>query len=351
MTATAVSVTGLGKTFGASTAVDDLNLEVPAGTFTALLGPSGCGKSTTLSMLAGLLDPDTGDIRFDGQSVLATPAERRPVGLVFQKPLLFPHLSVAQNVAFGLRMRRLGRARTRQQVGQMLERVQLSPFADRRVGQLSGGQEQRVALARALVLEPKVLLLDEPFSQLDSALRSEMRALLRQLHDESEVSTLFVTHDQSEAVEVADTITLMLQGRVAGQGSPELFYTRPPSLAAARFFAVTNEITGQVCAGQFTAASARIAMPAGLADGPAVLVIRPEAVELSDTVGTVGTDTITGTAVAAQFAGSHIIVDIDPGHGQRLRAHQPVGRAIDLGQTVHARLPRQACTVFSVKPS
>ena len=244
MTGTAISIVGLHKSFGGTAAVRDLSTEIPAGSFTALLGPSGCGKSTTLAMLGGLQEPDSGDIRFDDRSQLGVPAERRSAGLVFQKPLLFPHLDVEQNVAFGLRMRRVDRTHTRERVAAILDRVQLAALARRKVGELSGGQEQRVALARALVLEPRVLLLDEPFSQLDATLRTEMRSLVKELHSESGVTTVFVTHDQAEAVEVADTIALMLDGHLEGQGEPEMFYTAPPTLAAARFFGVTNELAG-----------------------------------------------------------------------------------------------------------
>jgi putative spermidine/putrescine transport system ATP-binding protein len=352
VTATRIALTGLTKRFATTTAVQDLSIEVAAGSFTALLGPSGCGKSTTLSMIAGLLAPDAGDIRFDDASVVPVAAERRDVGLVFQKPLLFPHLTVEQNVAFGLRMRRLDRAESRRRVDLMLERVQLSGLARRRVGELSGGQEQRAALARALVLRPKVLLLDEPFSQLDAALRREMRALVRALHDESAVTTLFVTHDQNEAVEVADSIALLLDGQLAGHGEPERFYTRPPSLAAARFFGVSNEISGHVAAGQFTADQPRpgvtIRATAAVPDGPAVLVIRPEAVQFCQHASP---DTVTGVAVTAQFAGTHLDLGIDIGTPRPLRAQQPVGTPICLGRTTHVRLPQQACTVFSLGPS
>ena len=351
MTATRITLAGLTKRFGGTVAVEDLSLDLTPGSFTALLGPSGCGKSTTLSMIAGLLTPDAGDIGFDGASVVAVAAERRNVGLVFQKPLLFPHLTVEQNVAFGLRMRRLGRADARVRVHEMLERVQLSGLARRRVGELSGGQEQRAALARALVLRPKVLLLDEPFSQLDAALRAALRALLRTLHDESAVTTLFVTHDQHEAVELADTIVLLLDGRLAGHGDPEQFYTHPPSLAAARFFGVTNEISGRVTAGQFTADSSHpgttIRARTAVADGPAILVIRPEAVQLCEHPSP---DTIAGIAVTAQFAGTHLDLDIDIGTPRPLRAQQPVGSPIRLGRAVHVRLPPPACTVFSHRP-
>lgn len=192
---TEITLSGVRKCFGDTIAVADLTAYVPPGSFTALLGPSGCGKSTTLAMLAGLLRPDAGDICFAGRSVLDVPAELRPTGLVFQKPLLFPHLSVARNDGFGLRMRRLDHRQIRARVDAMLDRVQLGGLARRRVGELSGGQEQRVAVARALVLRPQVLLLDEPFSQPDAALRTEMRSLINDLHAESPVTTVFVTHD------------------------------------------------------------------------------------------------------------------------------------------------------------
>jgi putative spermidine/putrescine transport system ATP-binding protein len=347
MTATTITLSGLGKSFGETVAVDQLSLELAAGSFTALLGPSGCGKSTTLSMLAGLTAPDTGDIHFDGRSILRLPAERRPVGLVFQKPLLFPHLSVADNVGFGLRMRGM-RVRERSRlVAEMLDRVQLAGLGERRVGQLSGGQEQRIALARALVLKPEVLLLDEPFSQLDTTLRAQMRTLLRRLHDDSGITTVFVTHDQGEAVEVADRIALMLEGTVAGHGAPESFYARPVTLAAARFFGVRNEIGGRVNRGRFTAANAAIDLDADLPDGEAVLVIRPEAIRLGATPHGGGERRI-GRVVAARFAGTHLSVDVELGN-QRLRVHHPAGQVITIGERIGVDLPPEACTIFPVR--
>lgn len=358
---TQVTLHGLTKRFGATIAVDDLDLSVEAGSFAALLGPSGCGKSTTLAMVAGLEQPDAGDVRFAGTSVLGVTAERRPVGLVRQKALLFPHLDVAANVGFGLRMRGLGRQEIAQRVAAMLERVQLGGLARRRVGELSGGQEQRVALARALVLEPAVLLLDEPFSSLDAALRAEMRRLVRQLHDESAVTTLFVTHDQAEAVEVADTVALLLDGRLAGSGSPDLFYRQPPSLAAARFFGVTNEIPGRAADGEFraddgdlrvrrvhstaTAGSGTSLGADGFAGGRAVLVIRPEAVQLSPTDREEGT--VIGRVIGARFAGTHLAVEVAVSRSLVLVAHRPIAEPVTVGAGVGLRLPPEACSVFA----
>jgi len=342
--AASVELAGISKCFGDTVAVADLSLRLPAGSFTALLGPSGCGKSTTLAMLAGLLAPEAGDITLGGASLLGVAAERRPVSLVFQKPLLFPHLSVAQNVGFGLRMRGLTRRDIAPRVQAMLERVQLVGLGARRVGELSGGQEQRVALARALVLAPRLLLLDEPFSQLDPELRAEMRALVRALHNEATTTTLFVTHDQAEAVEVADDIVLMLDGRLAGHGRPELFYCAPPTLEAARFFGVTNEIVGSVCSGCFRDRSG-LAVRCNLADGPAVLVVRPEALRIS---GTGSPGSLPGRVTAARFAGTHLALEVATASGV-LAVHVPVDSPVQVGGHLHVRVPAEASTAFMTK--
>ncbi len=346
MTATAVTLTNLGKSFGDLTAVADLSLHLAAGSFTALLGPSGCGKSTTLSMLAGLTAPDTGEMHFGGRSILGVPAERRPVGLVFQKPLLFPHLDVEANVGFGLRMRRTGGDETRRRVREMLALVQLDGLGARRVGELSGGQEQRVALARALVLQPSVLLLDEPFSQLDAGLRSEMRGLVRDLHRQTGMTTLFVTHDQAEAVEVADSVALMLEGRLEGHASAQVFFTDPPSPAAARFFGAVNELAGDVRDGCFHGAGGVLG-GAPATDGPYLLVIRPESLEL---VTGEGPETLAGTAISLRFAGSHQLLEVRLPSGEVLTVQLAVGAVVTLGTRVVVRVPPDRSTYFPCGP-
>jgi putative spermidine/putrescine transport system ATP-binding protein len=348
-----VTMSGLSKAFDGTTAVDDVTLCLAPGSFTALLGPSGCGKSTLLALVAGLLEPDRGTVTVDDRDLTGVLAERRPVGLVFQKPLLLPHLNVEDNVAFGLRMGGMPRGQRRSAVREMLDAVGLGALGRRRVGELSGGQEQRIALARALVLAPRLLLLDEPFSQLDAQLRAEMRALIRALTEHAKTTTLFVTHDQGEAVEIADDIALMLDGRIAGHSVPEVFYRDPPSLAAARFFGVTNEIPGAVRAGRFTPAGGHGEVATDACDGPAVAVARPETLRL-DTAGAAAVGAaddgglrLSGVVREARFAGTHLAVTVATADSRQLRVHLPVGTPVDLGASAAVTAPADAVRVFS----
>ena len=260
--------------------VENLNLEVEAGSLFALLGPSGCGKTTTLKMVAGLLKPTTGDIRFDDRSVAQVPAERRRVAMVFQKPLLFPQMTIGENVAFGLRMKGVDAKTRKERVAEMLSLVRLPGVEDRRPGQLSGGQEQRVSLARALVTQPDVLLLDEPLSQLDANLRIEMRDLIRHIQRELGVTTLFVTHDQEEAVMLADRVALMIDGRLLQEDLPSMFYERPKSMKVARFFGAQNFIPGSVVDGRFMSDFGTFRLGHDASAGPGTLTIRQEMIEI-----------------------------------------------------------------------
>jgi sulfate/thiosulfate transport system ATP-binding protein len=230
-----IKAKGITKRFGPFTALHDVSVEVPGGSLVALLGPSGSGKSTLLRVIAGLERPDAGAVLLDGVEVTLVPTQRRGVGFVFQHYAAFKHLTVRENVAFGLKLRRLPRQQVRGRVDELLELVQLGGLADRYPAQLSGGQRQRMVLARALAVEPKVLLLDEPFGALDARVRAELRAWLRRLHDEMHVTSVFVTHDQEEAMELADRIVLINHGRVEQVGAPRDLYERPANDFVMRF--------------------------------------------------------------------------------------------------------------------
>jgi sulfate transport system ATP-binding protein len=232
------------KRFGDFQAVDDVSLTVPDGSLTALLGPSGSGKSTLLRIIAGLETPDSGRIMIQGNDTTNVPAQKRNVGFVFQHYAAFKHMSVAKNVAYGLEIRKRSRADTKKRVAELLELVHLSQFAHRLPSQLSGGQRQRMALARALAVEPTVLLLDEPFGALDAKVRKELRDWLRRLHDEVHVTTVFVTHDQEEALEVADEIVVINDGRIEQIGSPSELYDKPASDFVMSFLGPTTVIDG-----------------------------------------------------------------------------------------------------------
>ncbi len=241
-----VVLTDVAKHYGQTVAVESMSLTIGSGELVALLGPSGCGKTTTLRMVGGFVPLSAGRITVSGRDVSALPPSRRNMGFVFQNYALFPHMTVAQNVAFGLQMRGVGRDKIAHKVTQVLDRVRLGSYAERYPRQLSGGQQQRVALARALVIEPDVLLLDEPLSNLDASLRQEMKIEIRQLQKSLGLTTIFVTHDQDEAMSTADRMVLMYRGRVEQAGPPAEVYARPRSQFAASFLGVANLLAGIV---------------------------------------------------------------------------------------------------------
>ncbi|MET0734328.1 MAG: ABC transporter ATP-binding protein [Microbacterium sp.] len=272
------------KRYGDQIAVDDLSLTVEPGEFISLLGPSGCGKTTTLRMIAGFEHPDAGDIRISGRSVLAAPPYRRDVNTVFQAYALFPHLSVAENVAYGMQQRRTAKAEVRQRVSDALDMVQMRRFADRKPTQLSGGQQQRVALARALVNRPAVLLLDEPLGALDRQLREEMQLELKLLQSRLGITFVFVTHDQGEALSMSDRIAIMRAGRIEQLADADTVYARPASAYVAAFVGQQNFFRGAVAEDGAAVASthalvrATDRLLAGVAQGEAA--VRPENVRI-----------------------------------------------------------------------
>jgi sulfate transport system ATP-binding protein len=240
-----IDVTGVTKTFGDFVALDDVTVSLPTGQLTALLGPSGGGKSTLLRIIAGLDQADTGTVTIEGREATNLPARKRNVGFVFQHYAVFKHMTVAKNVAFGLEIRKRPKDQIQQRVAELLDLVHLSQFRDRMPSQLSGGQRQRMALARALAVEPTVLLLDEPFGALDAKVRKELREWLRRLHDEVHTTTIFVTHDQEEALEVADEIVVINDGRVEQIGSPDTLYDKPANDFVMRFLGETTDLAGR----------------------------------------------------------------------------------------------------------
>jgi sulfate transport system ATP-binding protein len=242
----AISVRNISKSFGTTPVLEDINLDVTSGALTALLGPSGGGKSTLLRIIAGLETPDVGTVSILGQESTFLPPQRRNVGFVFQHYAAFKHLSVFRNVAFGLEVRKRSKAEIRTRVMELLELVHLDQFADRLPSQLSGGQRQRMALARALAVEPDVLLLDEPFGALDAQVRKELRAWLRRLHDEVHVTTVFVTHDQEEAIEISDDVVVLAGGKIVQSGPPAALYDHPRDEFVMRFLGPVTQLGGQL---------------------------------------------------------------------------------------------------------
>ncbi len=241
-----IEITNVGKRFGDFVALDDVSVTIPSGSLTALLGPSGGGKSTLLRIIAGLEHADEGRVEIEGVDATSLPPQKRNVGFVFQHYAAFKHLSVARNVAFGLEIRKRPKDEIQARVAELLELVHLDQFGDRLPAQLSGGQRQRMALARALAVEPTVLLLDEPFGALDAKVRKELRDWLRRLHDEVHVTTVFVTHDQEEALEVADEIVVINEGRVEQIGTPDSLYDEPESDFVMSFLGPVTTLRGQL---------------------------------------------------------------------------------------------------------
>ncbi|THG32312.1 ABC transporter ATP-binding protein [Naasia lichenicola] len=289
------------KEYPGHRALDGVSLDVQSGEFVALLGPSGCGKTTALRAIAGLEGIDGGQIRFDGEDVSRTPTNLRDVGMVFQSYSLFPHLTAQENVEFGLRMRRVPAAERRSRAAEALDMVGLGERGARYAHQLSGGQQQRVALARALVTRPRVLLLDEPLSALDAKVRVQLRDQIRSIQTELGITTLFVTHDQEEALAVADRVAVMRAGNIEQIGTPEELYGQPATAFVADFIGLSNQVPGTVLGGQVELLGTTLALlDPSVPTGPVLASVRPEDV-LIGAPGTGSAAIVTGTS----FLGSH----------------------------------------------
>ena len=301
---THVSIKNLTKVYPGLTvpSLDNLSLEINSGSLTALLGPSGCGKTTTMKMIAGLLDQTSGDVTFDGTSILKEKPENRGVVMVFQNHLLFPYMNVQDNIGFGLKMRNVHKDEIFNRVIKMLDLVKLPNMENRMPKELSGGQQQRVALARALIVQPRVLLLDEPLSNLDAHLRFEMRDLIRNLQQSMGITTIFVTHDQEEAVVLADQVALILDGKLKQYAQPDVFYKKPIDVVTAKFFGGQNFIKGTSKNNNFSSNIGKLALPKDCLQGNGILTFRPENVQIGR--GAKSVNTIKAKIIEKIFLGT-----------------------------------------------
>jgi iron(III) transport system ATP-binding protein len=354
-----ITLERLSKRYAELPAVDSLTLEVADREFVTLLGPSGCGKTTTLRLIAGFLEPDAGVIRVGDRAVstpgACVPPEGRGMGMVFQNYAVWPHKTVYQNVAFGLKVRKVPSREQRERVSRVLEQVNLTGLENRYPGQLSGGQQQRVALARSLVVEPHILLLDEPLSNLDAKLRERMRWELKALQRRTGITFVYVTHDQSEAMALSDRIAVMAQGRLEQYGTPREVYSRPASRTVADFMGLVNFVPGRVAQGANGAQTVRIAgdhrlhcaLPPALREGQEVQVaVRPENVHLDPTAAADPAQ-LRGTVAEAAYLGNlndHQVVLSD---GTRVRVQSHPLERFDVGQSVAVRFDAAQVVLFA----
>ncbi|MDB5597468.1 MAG: transporter [Hyphomicrobiales bacterium] len=349
-----LELSGLSKRFGPLTVVDDVSLSVERGHVVCLLGPSGCGKTTTLRLIAGFTTPDAGDIRIDGKVIsskrASVPPELRQMSMIFQSYALWPHMTVRENVAYGLQLRKLPKEKVVSLVNNILNTTQLSVLAERYPGELSGGQQQRVSLARALVVEPQTLLLDEPLSNLDSNLREEMRFEIRRLHDAYRYTTIYVTHDQSEAMTTADVIVIMNKGRIEQIGSPEDIYERPASEFVARFMGGANILTGHALDGHTVDCGGlklRCANTSSAAGSAIAVSIRQHTIAVTTQRPVDEMNWAAGTVVRSVYLGAHRDYLIELASGERIRAVTSTSNPVENGQAVWAHLPPEFCRVLT----
>ena len=335
-----IQLQNITKRYGSVTAIDDVSLDIRDNEFFALLGPSGCGKTTLLRTLAGFETPQAGRVLVDGQDVTQTRPSQRPLNLMFQSYALFPHMSVEKNIAYGLEMERLPKADIAVRVSEVLESAQLGDFAKRRPDQLSGGQRQRVALARALVKRPKVLLLDEPLSALDKKLREEMQLELKRLQNEVGITFLIVTHDQEEALVMADRVAVLHDGKLAQVGTPQDLYEHPNSRFVAGFIGVMNFLDGVATEHGVDVPGAGLLRGQSTVRGPASIAVRPERVSLRAAAPKDGHNAVEGTIFDTAYHGSDLAVHVRVCDGRgvivaRVQAGQFDPASIAIGNTVY----------------
>lgn len=336
-----IRLQGCAKTFADGTrALEPLDLEIAAGETLVLLGPSGCGKTTTLRMIAGLEQPDAGGkVLFDGTDVTALGIEYRNIGMVFQSYALFPNMTVAENIAYGLRIQKMPRALRQERVGEMLAMMRIEALAARRIDQLSGGQRQRVALARALAVRPRALLLDEPLTALDARLRDTLRAEISQLLRELGMTSIYVTHDQAEAMALGDRIMVMSHGRVEQLGAPREIYHQPASAFVAGFVGSMNRLRGHAGTDGFVCAAGRLSWHA---PGAEEILFRPEDVRIVD----ISVADLTGRVTASVFMGERTQLLVDVGDAAPLMVFADARKNHRIGDTLHMQVdPRGLLTL------
>ncbi|MEO7131042.1 MAG: ABC transporter ATP-binding protein [Dermatophilaceae bacterium] len=350
----AVVLSRVSKFYGPVAAVDDVSLSIRSGEFLSLLGPSGCGKTTTLRMIAGFEQPDTGDILVAGRSVLGVPPYRRQVNTVFQAYALFPHMSVAENVAYGLEQVRTPKAEIRERVAEALDLVKMRSFANRKPNQMSGGQQQRVALARALVNRPSVLLLDEPLGALDRQLREEMQIELKLLQSRLGISFVFVTHDQGEALSMSDRIAIMRDGRIEQLADADTIYTSPASAYVAGFVGQQNFIDGTAgTEGGIDSVLGPVRtsrdLPGIRPGDPVCVAVRPEFIDLYDVdPGGPSENAVSGTVIGVAHQGEtqQFLLEVRPGHSMLVRRPTPAAPDLSSGATAWCRWRAEDVHVF-----
>ncbi len=347
-----VRLDSLQRRYGAVTALDGLTLTLGPGELIALLGPSGCGKTTALRLVAGLEDADAGHVVVAGKDVTRLPSNKRDMGMVFQAYSLFPHMTARQNVAFGLRLRGVPDKERKRRAGDMLDLVGLSAQADRYAHQMSGGQQQRVALARALAIRPKVLLLDEPLSALDAKVRAQLRDEIRRVQLEVGITTLFVTHDQEEALAIADRVGVMRDGRLEQLAPPGTVYSRPSTPFVAEFVGLSNKLPARVTGGSALVLGVRMPLvDESTPDGDATAIVRPEAISLAGaTDESPADDPLVGTVIATAFLGAVSRVTVDLGGGLTAMAQLPTSEAAAYPAGTRARLTLRPDPVLVTNP-